>query len=125
MKISELQAGINSAAHKTENKKITPEQEARLMKSAKELEGLFLSHVLKVMRKTIPKESGQSSNMVDMMFSGVMGKGLAQQGGIGMTKFLYDALAEKDIQAIDKLKNKVNIEHSLKFNINTESVIPK
>ncbi len=119
MKVSVLQESINTSINKTDNKKVSAEQEARLLKSAKELEGLFISHVLKVMRKTIPKESGQSSNMVDMMFSEVMGNGLAQQGGIGMTKFLYDALAEKDIQAVEKLKNMDNIEHSLKYNINT------
>lgn len=119
MKVSALQENINASVNKTADKKVSAEQEARLMKSAKELEGLFLSHVLKVMRKTIPKESGQSSNMVDMMFSGVMGKGLAEQGGIGMSKFLYDALAENDIQAIEKLKTGSNVEHSLKYNINT------
>jgi len=119
MKISNMQAVSNTAANKTENKNTTPEQDAALQKSAKELEGLFLSHVLQVMRKTIPKESGQSANMVDMMFSSIMGNGLAEQGGIGMSKFLYSALAENDIEAVDKLKNQAAAIHGLKNNLNT------
>jgi Rod binding domain-containing protein len=119
MKISEIQAGMMNAVKKTESSKAAPEQDARLKESAQKLEGLFLSHVLKVMRKTIPKESSQSANMVDMMFSSVMGEGLARQGGIGMTKFLYESLAENDIQAVEKLKNSENTVHSLKFNINS------
>jgi len=119
MKISEMQAVMNTAAKKAAAKNTAAEQNASLKKSAKELEGLFLSHVLQVMRKTIPKESGQSANMVDMMFSNIMGNGLAEQGGIGMSKFLYNALAENDIEAVDKLKNQAAAIHSLKNNLNT------
>ena len=102
MKISALQNNLmdTAAAHSVKQK--TPEVNAKLQQSSKELEGLFISHVLKVMRSTIPKESGQSGNLVDMMFSSVMGESLAEQGGIGLSKYFYDGLAEKDLQRIDR-----------------------
>ncbi len=79
-----------SAPADPENKK-----EARLREVSKKMEAQFLNTLVKTMEKTIPREN-EKQNMVSMMFSGVMSKAMADQGGIGMADFIYAALREND-----------------------------
>ena len=116
MKISEATIHLAQETKKTQNDKTPAAQEDKLNYSAKELEGLFLGQVVKAMRNTIPKESGQSTTMVDMMFSSVMGKCMADQGGIGLAKFFFSALSENDTEAIERLKNAENKVNSINLN---------
>ncbi len=76
---------------KDSQKPTTNKEEEKLRASAKQLEGLFLTFVLKAMEKTIPRfdEKKQSNNLVSMMFSSVMGEDLAQRGGVGLAEFIY------------------------------------
>ncbi|NOX90056.1 MAG: hypothetical protein GXO77_13640 [Calditrichaeota bacterium] len=76
---------------KPEQKPTTDKEDKKLRESAKQLEGLFLTFMLKAMEKTIPKfgDKKQSSNMVSMMYSTVMGEDLAEKGGIGLADFIY------------------------------------
>lgn len=118
MKISEASIHLAQETKKAQKEKEPASDAQKLEYSAKELEGLFLGQVIKAMRSTIPKESGQSTTMVDMMFSSVMGKCMADQGGIGLAKFFFNALSEKDTEAIERLKNAENKVNSLNLNIN-------
>ncbi len=81
-------------------------EEKKLKESARELEGLFISFVLKAMEKTIPREKEQN-NLATMMFSSVMGKEMAEQGGFGLADYLYQRLSEKDLTAIERLKGQM------------------
>ena len=108
MKLTQLsQQFISISAKETQNKQAEV-KDAKLEKSAKELEGLFLTFVLKAMEKTIPKEEGNSNSLSSMMFSTVLGKGIADQGGIGLAKFFYNTLSQNSEKEMAELKEKIN-----------------
>ena len=90
--------------------RVKPEaaKDPKLVKSAKELEGLFVSFVLKSMEKTVPREDGKKNNLADMMFSSVMGKQISEQGGLGLAKFFYNSLAQQSPKKLAELKEKIN-----------------
>ena len=117
MKISEATIHLARESAGPQKEKAPPAQADKLKYSAKELEGLFLGQVVKAMRSTIPKESGQSSTMVDMMFSSVMGKSMAEQGGIGLAEFFFKSLSEDDTEAIERLKVAGDKVNSVNLNI--------
>ncbi len=67
--------------------------DARLRDASKKLEGQFLTFMLKAMENTIPKDKDQDKqNLGSMMFSSVMGREIANNGGIGLADFLYKSL---------------------------------
>ena len=94
------------------------DDDKKLRESAKQLEGLFIGFILKAMEKTIPKDDKQNSNnMVSMMFSSVMGRELAEQGGFGLSDYLYRAMAHgTKIPSLQKLNN--SLSGDMRFNIN-------
>jgi flagellar protein FlgJ len=96
----------------------TAENEKKLRESAKQLEGLFIGFVLKAMEKTIPRADDQkSNNMVSMMFSSVMGKELAEQGGFGLSDYLYRSMSRKgETPSLEDLKS--SLTGDIRFNIN-------
>jgi len=106
--------------HQSKQKVQTAQEDKKLRQSAQQLEGLFLSYVLKAMEKTIPKEKDHQNTLADMMFSSVMGKALAGQGGVGLSKFLYQALSAKDVSAIKQLQN--GDMNSLDMNLNLKTI---
>ncbi len=93
------QNAIKSVKKPTTNNK----EEIKLRSSAKQLEGLFLTFVLKAMEKTIPKfdKQASSNNLVSMMFSTVMGEDLAKQGGVGLAEFIYRNMKKDDAQTLN------------------------
>lgn len=108
MKIAPLsQEFISTSARETQSKQVDV-KDAKLEKSAKELEGLFLTFVLKAMEKTIPKEKENSNSVANMMFSTVLGKSIAEQGGIGLAKFFYNTLSQNSEKEMAELKEKIN-----------------
>jgi len=96
----------------------TSENDQKLRDSAKQLEGLFIGFILKAMEKTIPKADDQKSNtMVNMMFSSVMGKELAEQGGFGLSDYLYRAMAQRgEVPSLQNLNS--SLMEDVRFNIN-------
>ncbi len=78
--------------------------DARLREVSKKMEAQFLNTLVKSMEKTIPKED-KKQNMVSMMFSGVMSKAMADQGGIGMADFIYNSLKNKENPDLSLLNN--------------------
>ncbi len=108
MKLNQItQKFITDSAKKVQTKP-TAVKDPKLEKSAKELEGLFVSFVLKSMEKTVPHENGQKNNLADMMFSSVMGKQISEQGGLGLAKFFYNSLSEQSPKKLAELKEKIN-----------------
>jgi len=76
---------------KPEQKPTTDKEDKKLKESAKQLEGLFLTFMLKAMEKTVPKlDDGKKSNTLpSMMFSMVLGQDIAEKGGVGLADFIY------------------------------------
>lgn len=84
----------NNSAETVENN----QRQLQLRKKCVEMEAIFLTQVFKAMERTIPKSSvlKSSNNLASVMFSSVMGKAVAEQGGIGISEILYSSLEEKD-----------------------------
>ncbi len=100
LKVNELPIKhIKSSIKPTTNKK----EDLKLRHSAKQLEGLFLTFVLKAMEKTIPKfdDKASSNNLASMMFSLVLGEDLAEKGGVGLANFIYRNMSKEQHQKID------------------------
>jgi Rod binding domain-containing protein len=82
-------------------------RELQIREKAREMESIFLTQMIKAMRKTIPDNSwsGSKNDLPSMMFSSTMGKALAKSGGIGLSEKIYKSLQkmdEKDIQQLEK-----------------------
>jgi len=63
---------IDSSAIKIMDQQVKPadSKDKKLLEASKELESVFISHVLKAMEKTIPRdEKSSSNNLAKMMFS--------------------------------------------------------
>jgi Rod binding domain-containing protein len=80
---------------------VTPskrQNEAKLNDACQQFESLFLSQILKEMKKSIPKAEGEGKDkeMYDEMMYEEIAKSMASSGGIGMANILYQQM--KDIQ---------------------------
>ena len=67
--------------------------EAKLKKACEDFESIFISQMLKEMRKSIPKsgllDGGDRQDMYISLFDEELSKSLAKRGGIGLGKILY------------------------------------
>ena len=74
------------------------EKDILLKKKSRELEAIFLTQLMKVMERTVPKgeSEGSDNSLSSMMFSTVMGDSIAESGGIGLSDMLYQALKDRD-----------------------------
>jgi flagellar protein FlgJ len=67
--------------------------EEKLKKACGDFEGIFISQMLKEMRKSIPKtgllDGGGQQDMYLSLFDEELSKSLAKRGGIGLGKILY------------------------------------
>ncbi|MBO8130522.1 MAG: hypothetical protein H0Z29_03270 [Candidatus Marinimicrobia bacterium] len=82
-------------------------EDLKLKKASKEFEGLFLSYVIKAMEKTLPEGGivGDKNNLVSMLFSSMMGKAIAENGGVGLSKVIYRALKKKgEVENMEMIK---------------------
>jgi flagellar protein FlgJ len=73
-------------------------REARLRRACLEFESLFVSHMLKAMRKTIP-EGGligekNEGRIFKSMFDEKLALEIAQSGGIGLGEMLFEQVKE-------------------------------
>ncbi|MCF7885851.1 MAG: hypothetical protein K9M80_05085 [Candidatus Marinimicrobia bacterium] len=109
MQISIENSGLENI-YKTENSNSKQaNNNARILKikeKAREMESLFLTQVVKAMRKTVPKNSQEESknDLPSMMFSSVMGKALSKSGGIGLAKKISESLMKMDNQELEKFQ---------------------
>ena len=90
-------------------------EEARLREVSKKMEAQFLNTLVKAMEKTVPRENNKQ-NMVSMMFSGVMSKAMAEQGGIGMADFIYNSLKDKENPDLSLLNQMPAVETPMLLN---------
>lgn len=74
-------------------------QDAKLLKTCREFESLFLSYMMKTMRETVPESElfggGEGEKMFKDMRDDAMAQEMAKAGGIGLGSALY-----KDLQAV-------------------------
>jgi peptidoglycan hydrolase FlgJ len=86
---------MKEAAEVTPSKR---QDETKLKDACQQFESLFLSQILKEMKKSIPKSDGESKDkeMYDDMMYDEISKSMASSGGIGMANILYQQM--KDIQ---------------------------
>ncbi|MCF7741395.1 MAG: rod-binding protein [Candidatus Marinimicrobia bacterium] len=77
----------------------------KLREKARDMESIFLSQMIKTMRKTIPDNpwGGSKNDLPSMMFSSVMGKAMAKSGGIGLAKKIFNSLKDMNDQEIQKI----------------------
>lgn len=93
----------NRHIEKTATADLPNKDEQKLRDASKQLEGQFLTYMLKAMESTIPKDEKENSqNLATMMFSSVLGRDIAENGGIGLADFIYKSLKE---HGSDALKN--------------------
>ena len=99
-------------------------RDIQLKAQAEEMEAIFLGKMIKAMEKTIPKSDDNSSNTLSsMLFSSEMGKTMAKSGGIGLAKFIYNSLKDKDVDISEellKLNNELNQEKTSMINLDTK-----
>jgi len=103
MKISDLAntIQIDNLQQKTPQEK----KDEKLWKASQEMEGVFLSILVKAMEKTVPEGSltGSKNSLSKMMFSTVMGQEISKNGGIGLARQIYQSLKENGDSALTKL----------------------
>ena len=107
MQIDQLKNQFMALQAKKADTKEIPQKDLKLEQSARDLEGLFLSFVLKSMEKTIPSDENKSNTLANMMFSSVMGQSIAENGGLGLQDFFYDSLTKESIKNLENLKGQV------------------
>lgn len=133
MKINDKSAeNLSIGINKYKNLPLSTDSEAsrdlKLKAQAQEMEAIFLTKMIKAMEQTIPKSEESSSNTLsNMMFSSEMGNMMAKSGGIGLAKFIYNALKDKEVDLGDelsKLNEEMNIDKSEMFNMNNKVFKP-
>ena len=81
----------------------------KVAQAAGELESLFIQHLFKEMRASIPRSGLVSGGKAEEMYTGMLDEHLARKlataGGIGMSKLL---LAQMQIPTVDTTMEKVD-----------------
>ncbi|GEM_PF-2166781 len=99
----------------------TREREIQLRKTSQDLEAVFLTQMFKAMEKTIPKDAsltGSKNTLSSMLYSSVMGKSIARQGGVGLADVIYKSLLEKEeIPNIEEINTNDFIEQVQAFRL--------
>lgn len=88
----------------------TPEipSDKNIKKAAKDFEAYFVSHLLKVMRESVPKSGLLSGGMGEDFYTSMMdekiAEGIASQGGFGLSQLL-DRRINIHSAGADKMSN--------------------
>ena len=106
MKVSNL---TNTLQIENQNKSVSQKtKDEKLWKASQEMEGVFISILVKAMEKTIPENSltgSKNNSLSKMMFSTVMGQEVAKNGGMGLAKQIYNSMEENGDKALKKLQS--------------------
>jgi len=91
---------VNTLARQAQNKAMTQagREEKKLREACEGFEAVFITQLLKEMRKTVPKDGLLHSNTEDQylsMFDEELSKTLAKQGGMGLADFMQAQLAAR------------------------------
>lgn len=91
-----LKPVASNPAVKALNKEVS---RARLQKACSEFESIFINHMLKSMRATVDEgglvENSNASQIIKSMFDENLARGIAQGGGIGLAKILFEYLKDQ------------------------------
>lgn len=71
-------------------------EEAKMLDASRQFEGQFLNFMIQAMERTIHKEGDNKQSLSKMMFSSVMGKEIAENGGIGLADFIFSHMKKGD-----------------------------
>lgn len=85
---------MKEAAEYTPSKR---QEETKLKDACQQFESLFLSQILKEMRKSIPKDEDdkkQDKEMYEELMFDEIAKSMAASGGIGMANILYQQMKD-------------------------------
>ena len=78
--------------------KIDPKEAAKLQKVSRDFESIFLAYMLKTMRSTVEKGGLLAENQGEQIFSEMrdeeLSKGMANAGGIGLSRLLVEQLKQ-------------------------------
>jgi len=73
--------------------------EGKLKKVCEDFESIFISQMLKVMRKSVPKsgllDGGSQQDTYLSLFDEELSKSMAKRGGIGLGKILYQNITNQ------------------------------
>ncbi len=85
-------------------------KDRKLREASKQLESVFIGFVLKAMQKTLHKGplSDGENNLASMMFSSVMGKEMAEKGGIGLAEHIYRSMSDREDIDLEELTKRMN-----------------
>jgi Rod binding domain-containing protein len=89
------------------------QQKQRLQEAGEGMEALFISMLISAMEKTIPQSgfTGSGNNsLAKMMFSNVMGKALAEQGGVGFAERMLTLMDTQDAASLEALQQPFSTE---------------
>ncbi len=75
------------------------EEEERLKAACREMESLFLHHLLSEMRKTIDRaglfDGGRAEELYTSFLDAERARAMASAGGLGLSRLLYEQLAPR------------------------------
>ena len=95
---------LNRTAENKAADDLSDKDDQKLRDASKQLEGQFLTFMLKAMEKTIQKsDDNDKSNLASMMFSSVIADDVAKNGGIGLADYIYKALKENGSEALKNM----------------------
>jgi flagellar protein FlgJ len=79
-------------------KNIAADDPEEMKKACKDFESLFVSHLLKEMRNTVPQNDlfggGPAEKIYTAMLDGEVAKHVSHQRGIGLAEMLYDQVVK-------------------------------
>ena len=91
------EALTNSARSLSADKNDSESEKAGLKKACTEFESLFVAHIMKEMRSTIPKDGlmngGQAEEIYTSLLDEKLSKEISANGSLGLAKQLYEALS--------------------------------
>jgi flagellar protein FlgJ len=96
----ELSTNANHATGKTTQRATDDTREAQIEKACRDFESLFIQHMLKQMRQTVPQNGlfsgGSAEQLYTSMLDGEVAKTISNQRGIGLAPALIRQLVEMD-----------------------------
>ena len=104
MKI-DANSGFRELVYQSQSKRtVDPKEAAKLKDTCNQFEALFLYQIMEKARQALPKSDLAGNPMGEDLFKGMLNQELAgkmaQAGGMGLGKMLYDQLS-KSLKTID------------------------
>ncbi|WAM36439.1 rod-binding protein [Caldicellulosiruptor acetigenus] len=93
------QEGIDNSIIDKLEKAYSEKDKQKLKEACEEFEAIMLSTIFKQMQKSIPKgglfKEGIADDIFNDMFVDEVSKSASKQGGIGLSKLLYDSMIKR------------------------------